>query len=169
MLESTINALLRMTIHTNENGEKLLLIPLEKVLRGEVDIKINAPQNGRYVSTLSVEDTNKESPFAGEKPIDTPDNSIKIKVATEIQTLYKDGVKLAQDVADYLEVVAQCWEYRNLEFKTTILKKVAAHRPNLNNAVFSAYGKEGDKYLTTLVKDNLHYIADCWARKDKEA
>ena len=69
---------------------------------------------------------------------------------------------MAQDVSDYLSVIAKAWQYRNLGFQPSLLKKAAASKPVLNGVIFNAYGKEGDVILKELVLSNMGFIKQYW-------
>ena len=74
---------------------------------------------------------------------------------------------MAQEVADYLKIIAECWGYRNLGFTPSLLKKAATHKPILNRLVLQVYGqKQGDDVLTGLVMANKGFIQKCWEEQD---
>lgn len=150
MNEETIQALLMLNTVTI-NDLKVIIIPYEDILRGKVSICMN-------------EDNSVTTDKDNHPIIDDTVQGSAIKIPAEIRKLYppEKSDQLAQDVADYLRVVAKSWEFKNLAFKPTILKKAAAYKPVLNGVIFMAYGKDGDKYLTDLVTSNKAYIEECW-------
>lgn len=155
MNESTIQALLKFETFTAD-GIKYLLIPCEDILRGRIRIDFELEQDGGIPTNLQ-----PVSPPVPEVETPIPQS---IYIPEAIQKIYpktsKD--KMAQDVADYLNVIAQAWHYRNLGFQTSLLKKAAASKPALNGVIFTAYGKEGDEYLKELVLHNMSYIKLYW-------
>lgn len=155
MEECTIKAILTLDTVVI-NGVKVIQIPFEDILRGKIAIRINQPK----------EDI-KESPSVL-KVVEPPVQSStpNVIVPKEIKTLYPNQEdKMAQDVVDYLKEISKCWEYKTLGFQTSILKKAAKAKPSLNTAVCKAYGKDGDQYLTVLVKENFDYIKQCWSEE----
>lgn len=132
------------------DGVKYIPIPYESLLRGEILIKFVAPKLPTPQELTGLALAN-------------PPKSISISIPEEIQRIYQDKDKMAQDVTDYLKEIARCWEYKNLSFQQSILKKAAKAKPALNGIVFAAYSKEGDAYLTELVKGNEAFIKQCWA------
>lgn len=155
MTEATIKALL-MFDTVIDNGVRVVQIPLEDILRERVTITVDTSVS--TVGDLNIKglDLEPASPF--EKELET------VQVPMEIIRLYPTDKKeqMTQDVVDYLKIIAQCWEYHNLGFKPSILKKAAGFKPNLNTAIFAAYGKDGDSYLTQLVNENMMFIRDVW-------
>lgn len=132
------------------DGVKCIPIPYEALLRGEILIKFVAPK------LLSPQE------LAGLSVVSPPKATV-LEIPDEIQRIYTDKSKMAQDVTDYLKEIARCWEYKTLSFQQSILKKAAKAKPALNGVIFQAYGKEGDVYLTELVKGNDAFIKQCWA------
>lgn len=151
MDEPTIKALLTLDI-TIVEGEKVLVIPYESLLRGNISVKINQPVLPTNLKVVS-------PPVATSIVEDDP-----ISIPIEIQTLYSENAreKMAQDVVDYLKAIAKAWEFRNAGFQPSILKKAAKSKPALNSVIFQMYGKEGDVYLTNLVTDNMTFIRKYW-------
>lgn len=147
MEECTIKALLELDIVTVDN-RKVIQIPYEDILRGKYGIRINPTQSATDV---------------GFKIVDSPSESIVIP--KEIQKTYPDNAKdkMAQDVVDYLKIIAKAWEFKTLGFQPSLLKKAAKEKPALNGVIFQVYGKEGDVYLEALVKSNFGFIQKCWA------
>lgn len=157
MDEPTIKALMVLDTTVVE-GQKVIQIPYEDLLRGKISIRINQPQ-GQPVTLRTV-----EPPVTSIKVVPHDKTEAVISIPTEIQKLYPLPMKgkMAQDVADYLGEIARCWEFKNLGFQPSLLKKAAKSKPALNRVIFQAYGKEGDSYLTALVKENMEFIHQYW-------
>ena len=155
MDESTIKALMQLDTTVVE-GRKVIVIPYEDLLRGNISIRINQPQ-GQLRAV--------EPPVAKVVLHDETSSNGVINIPPEIQKLYPLHMKakMAQDVTDYLDVIAKVWEYKNLGFQPSLLKKAAKSKPALNGAVFQTYDKQGDQYLTALVNSNMAYIRQRWA------
>lgn len=142
MRESTIQALLTYDLTVIE-GVKCIVIPYEDILREKVSVSLQ-----------------EEQPES--RAIEISKSEITISIPSEIKAMYKDAEKMAQDVTDYLKIISKCWQYHEFKFQSSILKKAAAEKPALNTAIFTVYGKDGDKHLTTLVEQNLPFIQQCW-------
>lgn len=153
MDEYTIKALLTLEVRKNNDNTQIVTIPYEDVLRGKISIRLNDTNSTTHtilsttseLTTLTKE--NKEQ---------------SLFIIEPIQKLYTDKDKMTQDVIDYLKIVANCWEYKKVGLKTSLLKKVASRQPSLNSIIFKVYGKEGDPYLSQLIQDNMFYIQQCW-------
>jgi len=162
MDEYTIQALLEIDIDPVMWGKtKILPIPLERVLRGEISIKLNKEKID--IAPTLVTDSLK--PVIN-VDLSSSDADIEINIPMEIMKLYPTETlkdTMIQDVSDYLKEVSKCWEYHNLGFTKALLKKAAKARPALNGNVFTVYGKEGDDILEAVVKQNLAYIRKCWS------
>ena len=154
MDEPTIKALMQLDTTVVE-GRKVIVIPYEDLLRGNISIRINQSQGQLRAVEPLVSTTTTSAKTANEV----------INIPPEIQKLYPLHMKakMAQDVTDYLDVIAKVWEYKNLGFQPSLLKKAAKSKPALNGAVFQTYGKQGDQYLTALVNSNMAYIHQRWA------
>lgn len=154
MDEPTIKALMQLDTTVVE-GRKVIVIPYEDLLRGNISIRINQPQGQLRAVEPPVSTTTISAKTANEV----------INIPPEIQKLYPLHMKakMAQDVTDYLDVIAKVWEYKNLGFQPSLLKKAAKSKPALNGAVFQTYDKQGDQYLTALVNSNMAYIRQRWA------
>lgn len=158
MEECTIKALMVLDTVTVD-GVKVIQIPFEDILRGKIGIRINQPN----LASAPVE----VPPVL--KVVEPPvrpsvQKEIVMTIPTEIKQLYQNqDDKMIQDVADYLKEVAKCWEYKNLGFQSSLLKKAAKAKPALNTIICRMYGKEGDQYLTELVTNNFDFIKQCWA------
>lgn len=158
MDELTIKALLELSINPiSVGGKKILPIPYEAVLRGTIGIHLNndniAPKP---------EQVNPKTELDLSPTITVED---EIMIPTEIMKLYPSEIlkeTMVEDVTNYLKEVAKCWEYRNLGFAPSLLKKAARARPALNGKIFTAYGKDGDEILSGLVKTNMEFIKKCW-------
>jgi len=152
MNEQTIQALLQWEV-IQEGDKKYVKVPYEAFLRESVEVK--APAQNAYYSTYPVLNTAANT-------VEEP--NLPIAIPAEISKMYNDQDKCLEEVVEYLNVMAKCWQFKNSAFQSSLLKKAAALKPALNTVVWKLYGKDGDKYLTKLVKDNIDFIKLCWEK-----
>lgn len=159
MNQNNVKALLKYEIVV-VNNIKYLQIPLEEILTENVNIQFKENLEFNESTTTTIE------PFWIPDETTTP-KLPEIFIPNELQVLYCDNTVLTEDVVKYLELAAQCWELHNVEFKKSILKKIAGFKPALNTAAFKIYGKDSDDILTKLVTNNIKFIQNCWQNDNK--
>lgn len=164
MDEYTIKALLELNLGpVVTEGKKVLLIPYEDVLRGKIRICYNKEEKKEEPATIAQLLTVPQPKAKLDTiPLETTD---EVVIPVEIMKLYPtEALKntMVEDVTEYLKEIARCWEYHNLGFTQSLLKKAAKARPALNSVVLKAYGKDGDIHLTALVKANHKFIREHW-------
>lgn len=152
MNEQTIQALLQWEV-IQEGDSKYVKVPYEAFLRESVEVK--EPDRTVDYSTYPVWNATADI-IEEQKPT--------IAIPVEISKMYDSQDKCLEEVLEYLHVIANCWQFKNSAFQSSLLKKAAALKPSLNTWVWKLYGKDGDKYLTALVKNNLEYIKSCWEK-----
>lgn len=159
MTQDSIAALLKFSIV--EEDTKYLKIPLESVLNGSVDITLHEELPQVVMLPTHIESFWTPEESKTDEPVITITEAIRYLYGT------KDPY---EDIVNYLQTIAKCWQYRDLEFQRSILKKAAGQSPTprLNTISFKVYGKDSDTHLTELINKNMDYIKYCWKNENKD-
>lgn len=149
----------RWTKLYEDNGKLMVGISMEDITAGRVTIVVNE---------VSEDVVLEEAP---EEPLDgTP----KVVITEAIKEVYSKlgqdrGSKLYDDVYNYLQLTAECWESQNRTASAvtgSLIGKISKPFSELNELLFRTVGTTArDTYLKELIKVNLPLLNYIWGQK----
>lgn len=159
MYPSTLNCLNSgLTKFYEIDGKIIVGIDIEDILQDRVNINV--------ISVKPVDGFEEAPPFE--------DNIPSVVITDAIKEVYSKlgqdrGSKLYEDVYNYLQLAASCWESSNRSTSAitgSLIGKISKPFSELNELLYKTCGSEArDNYLKELIRSNMPLLQQFWGQK----